>query len=59
VVDEQELEDGALRLDGGTESVRTTMPSVTGVAQAGSSLREPSTSTRHIRHAATESMPGW
>jgi hypothetical protein len=43
----------------GVESVRTTMPSVTGVAQAGSSLREPSTSTRHIRHAATESMPGW
>ena len=43
----------------GVESVWTTIPSVTGVAQAGSSLREPSTSTRHMRHAATESMPGW
>ena len=37
--------------------VRTTMPSVTGVAQAGSGLGAFSTSTRHMRQlAATDSL---
>ena len=40
-----------------SERVRTSMPSATGVAQAGAGPRAPATSTRHMRQlAATDSL---
>ena len=40
-----------------SDAVKTFMPSITGVAQAGSGFGARSTSTRHIRQfAATESF---
>ncbi|CAM5196625.1 hypothetical protein CDEF62S_00793 [Castellaniella defragrans] len=52
VVDEQEFHDRALRRHGLLGRVYTTMPLVTGVAQAGISLRCFSISTRHMRQLA-------
>ncbi len=52
VVDQQELHHRFLRLLGLLDCVRTIMPAVTGVAQAGSGFGAFSTSTRHMRQLA-------
>ena len=53
MVDQQELHHALLRLDRLLASASTTfMPSVTGVAQAGSGLGAFSTCTRHMRQLA-------
>ena len=53
VVDQEEFHHRALRTDGACgDLVKTFMPSVTGVAQAGSGFGAFSTSTRHMRQLA-------
>jgi hypothetical protein len=52
MVDEQELHRALLRVARLGHCVRTTMPSITGVAQAGRGFGAFSTSTRHMRQLA-------
>jgi hypothetical protein len=52
VVDEEEFHDAVLGINGPARLVKTFIPSITGVAQAGIGLGAFSTSTRHMRQLA-------